>query len=256
MVKSAVFILALATFATALPTEPIIDLTGSWKVVGGTNAAAGAYPFLVSLRTSSNSHFCGGTILNTGWVLTAAHCLVGSSTANVFVYAGSNQLNSGGVTIASSRLTVHGSYNPTTITNDVAVIRLASALTYSSTIAAVSLNTANTGAVPAILAGWGRVSTNGAIPNNLQQLSTNTITHATCLQYWGSLVSSSQICAVIRSGQGACNGDSGGPLLQASNNAQLGVTSFILSGGCAQGFPDVYARVSSYSSWISSAISS
>ncbi|KAK9694688.1 Trypsin [Popillia japonica] len=254
--KSAVFILALATFATALPTEPIIDPTGSWRVVGGTDAAAGAYPFIVSLRSSSNSHFCGGTILNTGWVLTAAHCLVGSSTANVFVYAGSNQLNSGGITVASSRLTVHGSYNPNTIANDVAVIQLATALTYSSTIAAVSLNTADTGAVPAILAGWGRVSTNGAIPNNLQELSTNTITYLSCFLYWGSNISSNQICAVIRSGQGACNGDSGGPLLQASNNAQLGVTSFILAGGCAQGFPDVYARVSSYASWINNAISS
>ncbi|KAI4469676.1 chymotrypsin-related [Holotrichia oblita] len=256
MVKSAVFILTLATFATALPTEPIIDPTGSWRVVGGSDAAAGAYPFIVSLRSSSNSHFCGGTILNSGWVLTAAHCLVGSTTANVFVYAGSNQLNSGGVTVASSRLTIHGSYNPTRITNDVAVIQLASALSYSSTIAAVTLNTADTGSVPAILAGWGRVITDGAIPNNLQELSTNTITYLSCFLSWGTSVSSSQICAVTSSGQGACNGDSGGPLLQASDNAQLGITSFIRAGGCAQGYPDVYARVSSYASWIDSAISS
>ncbi|KAI4469685.1 chymotrypsin-related [Holotrichia oblita] len=120
----------------------------------------------------------------------------------------------------------------------------------------VSLNTGDTGALSAILIGWGRVSTNGAVPNNLQELSTNTITHATCRSSWGSSVSSNQICAVLRSGQGACNGDSGGPLIQASSGAQLGVTSFMLTGGCAQGFPDVYARVSSYTSWISDAINS
>lgn len=46
------------------------------KVVGGTDAAPGAYPFVVSLRTASNAHFCGGSILNNNWVLTASHCLV------------------------------------------------------------------------------------------------------------------------------------------------------------------------------------
>lgn len=179
-----------------------------------------------------------------------------STTAQVSVYAGSNTLNSGGSTFASSRLILHSGYNPSTLVNDVAVIELASALTYSNTIAPVTLNTANTGAVAATLVGWGRVSTGGAIPNNLQQLSTNTITHARCEALWGSYVTEQQICAVIQTGQGACNGDSGGPLIQTSNRAQLGVTSFILSGGCAQGFPDVYARVSSYISWIDSTISS
>ncbi|KAI4469681.1 chymotrypsin-related [Holotrichia oblita] len=260
MFKLAVLVLTVVTYTSALPTQALvqttIDDTGDWRIVGGTNAAAGAYPFVVSLRSSSNSHFCGGSILNTRWVLTAAHCVIGSTTSNVFVYAGSNTLNSGGVTVPTSRLILHSNYDDDSIVNDIAVIQLSGALAYSNSIAQVTLNTGDTGAVAAILIGWGRLSTNGAIPNNLQELSTNTITHATCRLYWGSSVSSNQICAVLRSGQGACNGDSGGPLIQASTGAQLGITSFILSGGCAQGFPDVYARVSSYTSWISNAINS
>ncbi|KAK9686167.1 Trypsin [Popillia japonica] len=253
MIKFAV-LLALVSFAAAVPTiDTRIDMSGDWRVVGGSAAATGAYPFIVSLRSSSNSHFCGGSIINNLWVLTAAHCLVGSSASNVNAVVGTNTLASGGSTLRSSRLLVHGSYNPNTIANDVGVIQLASS-PRPRNIAAVSLNTADVGAVSAILIGWGRTSTGGSIPNNLQQLSTNTITTAACQSVWGSSVSSNQICAFTRSGQGACNGDSGGPLVRASDLAQLGIVSFGIA--CAQGYPDVYARVSSYNSWIQSAISS
>lgn len=113
----------------------------------------------------------------------------------------------------------------------------------------------DTGAVPAILIGWGRTSTNGDIPNNLQHLNTNTVTHAICQQYW-FWVNTDQICALTQAGQGACYGDSGGPLIQSSNRVQVGIVSYGASFGCAIDIPDVYVRVSSYGSWINDSISS
>nr|AXF35734.1 serine protease 4 [Holotrichia oblita] len=242
--------------AANIDEQVVIDPDGDWRIVGGSNAPAGAFPFTVSLRSSGGAHFCGGSILNSWNILTAAHCLVGRSTANTVTLAGTNTLNSGGITRGSSRLIIHGSYNSQTIANDVAVVRLSSALAMSGLVQQISLNTGNTGAVACILSGWGRTSTGGSIPNNLQQLALNTLTHAQCQSSWGSLVTQSQICAVIGAGRGACQGDSGGPLIQTSNRAQLGITSFIRAGGCAQGFPDVYARVSSFISWIQSAVAS
>ncbi|GJQ80525.1 hypothetical protein Trydic_g12416 [Trypoxylus dichotomus] len=250
-----VVLLGFVAFAAALPTYPVeedprIDIHGSWRVVGGSDAPLGGYPFIVSLRSAANSHFCGGSIINTNYILTAAHCLVGRSTANTIVVAGTNTLNAGGVSYGSSNLIVHANYNSQTIQNDVALIRLAQVLQLTSVIGTIPLNAASTGAVDAVLVGWGRTVTGGPLPNNLQRLDTRTITHAQCQQTWGSQVQTNQICALTQAGEGACNGDSGGPLIQASNGAQVGIVSFGVA--CAQGFPDVYTRVSSFITWINS----
>ena len=52
------------------------------KIVGGTNAGWGDVPWQVALSSSTGSnifygHFCGGTLINADWVLTAAHCTAG-----------------------------------------------------------------------------------------------------------------------------------------------------------------------------------
>lgn len=57
-------------------------------IVGGTTAAAGDFPFIVSL-SKSGSHFCGGVLLNANTVITAAHCSVGQTASAVKVRAGS-----------------------------------------------------------------------------------------------------------------------------------------------------------------------
>nr|ABZ04015.1 serine protease 7 [Costelytra zealandica] len=257
MYKVAV-LLALVAITNAFPRIPTVDsrigINDNWRVVGGSDAGIGQYPFIVSLRSSANSHFCGATIINTGNLLTAAHCIVSRSTANTFVVAGTNTLNSGGITYSTSRLMVHGNYNSDTFANDVAVIKLASPLSLSSTVARVGLNTATTGAVASIIIGWGRTTANGATPNNLQHLNANTITHAQCQTSWGSSVTDSQICTLSTVGKGACNGDSGGPLVRNDNKAQLGIVSLGFS--CAEGFPDVFTRVSSYITWINGAVAS
>ncbi|KAK9686163.1 Trypsin [Popillia japonica] len=247
-------ILVLVTYVTAIPAverfDPRIDIFGDWRIVGGSNAPEGGYPFIASVRSVTGSHFCGGSILNSLNVLTAAHCVVGRTTINTGILVGTNTLNSGGITRGSSRLIIHQGYNGNTLANDVAVIRLTTALTMSNLVAQVALNTQLTGAVPSILIGWGRTCTSCGIPNNLQHLNTQTLIHAACHAIWGNSVHESQICALTHSGQGSCNGDSGGPLIQTSNIAQLGIVSFGHITGCAVGWPDVYVRVSYYLAWI------
>lgn len=74
-----IFVYLLLITALALPAESQvkIDPKLDWRVVGGSDAPAGAFPFIVSLWGFTGSHSCGGSIINAGWVLTAAHCVTG-----------------------------------------------------------------------------------------------------------------------------------------------------------------------------------
>lgn len=44
------------------------------RIIGGIEAEAGEFPWLVSIQ-AGNEHFCGGAIIDEWWIVTAAHCL-------------------------------------------------------------------------------------------------------------------------------------------------------------------------------------
>lgn len=80
---------ALASAAPTAQTQNSVVVDMSKRIVGGTPAADGAYPFLVSL-SNNGKHFCGGALLNANTVLTAAHCTVFQSVVAARVRAGTN----------------------------------------------------------------------------------------------------------------------------------------------------------------------
>nr|XP_022900144.1 chymotrypsin-2-like [Onthophagus taurus] len=248
------FVVFAALLACALAGPMVrVDPNLDWRIVGGSNAASGQFPFMVSQRSgSTTSHMCGGTIINNRWILSAAHCLTGSG-AITFV-AGSHLILTGGVRFAVSRRLIHANYNPTLISNDVGVVQLASAISFGNLIQPIALESGNVGAVAATVVGWGRIQTGGAIPNNLQWLNLNSITVADCQNRHSHPVFANNICSLAPNGQGICQGDSGGPLLRRGTNIQLGIASWVIP--CARGWPDVFARVSSFLPWINNAITS
>ncbi|XP_038594672.1 serine protease 33-like [Micropterus salmoides] len=67
----------LSVTCPALP-PPIAQVCGqptlNTKIVGGLVGSAGSWPWQASLQ-SSGIHFCGGTLINNEWVLTAANCI-------------------------------------------------------------------------------------------------------------------------------------------------------------------------------------
>jgi hypothetical protein len=99
------------------------------KIVGGDVAPTGAFPWQVSLvvafiADASRAHFCGGSIFNTKWIVTAAHCIEGNGAQDIHVIAGVNRLAKNSARENVRRIIRHKSYNASTQDNDIALLEL------------------------------------------------------------------------------------------------------------------------------------
>ncbi|KAJ9580605.1 hypothetical protein L9F63_024220 [Diploptera punctata] len=231
------------------------------KIVNGQQATRGQFPYQAALYLDGSS-FCGGSLISTTWVLTAAHCA--QSISRFTVYLGAQALSateSGRVVVTSTTKVVHSGYSTSTLNNDIALVRLPSAVSLTQFIQTVALPSSamasNTFAGQTItVSGWGRISdSTSGISNNLNYINLPVITNSVCqLYYSSSIIVSSTICADGAGGRSTCNGDSGGPMVLSINGVttQIGVVSFVSSRGCGSGYPSGYVRVTSFLSWISS----
>ncbi|CAB3257314.1 unnamed protein product [Arctia plantaginis] len=202
-----------------------------------------------------NSHFCGGTILNERWILTAAHCTIGQSRYLMQVVVGTNSLILGGDRYAVEEIIIHESYNGNVIVNDVSLIRVTRDIQFSERVQPIALPSEDTGAEKELmLSGWGRTSYPGTLPLQLQMINLTSLSVERCQNIYSNIhqVFESQICSLTKSGEGACHGDSGGPLVEG--NTVVGIVSWGMP--CARGYPDVYSRVYSFKNWIEEQISS
>ncbi|XP_059045154.1 brachyurin-like [Achroia grisella] len=231
------------------------------RIVGGAITDISHVPFqvglVINLRVILTS-VCGGSVLSNTRVLTAAHCYydgVVSSTTITTVF-GSNLLFSGGVRIDTTDVAVHPNWNPLTISNDIAVIRV-TPVTFSNVIQPIALPSGLTYTferMHAYASGYGLTSDGGSISLN-QSLSSVTlpvISNGECLSVYGNVIIDSTLCTSGNGGRGICSGDSGGPLATwiKATRFLIGVISFGARAGCEAGLPAGYARVTSYVPWI------
>ena len=54
------------------------------RIVGGTEAPTNSWPWQAMLRRKDGTQFCGGTLIDPLWIVTAAHCILGQSPSSVF----------------------------------------------------------------------------------------------------------------------------------------------------------------------------
>ncbi|XP_017478063.1 PREDICTED: serine protease SP24D-like [Rhagoletis zephyria] len=235
--------IAVALQALAPPELP------SARIVGGKNAAEDQFPHQVSLQVAGQ-HYCGGSIISANYVVTAAHCVIGDQgqtlpASMVTLRAGSTQIHSGGVLVRIAKIIIHPLY--VSNINDIALLRLSTPLTFSKSIKAIPLAISNppTGA-SVIVSGWGNLRQNGAQPTHLQYTTLRSISTLQCRRQI-AYVPTSVVCLAHTSGNGICYGDSGGPAIYKGK--LIGVANFIIR-ECGLSFPDGYAKISFFRSWL------
>lgn len=234
----------------------------SFRIVRGTPIAIEDVPYFV-LVLRKESIYCGGTILNTKKVLTAAHCL---SNDQLNVLAGYNPAYKHMQQVSVHHKLIHPNYresmgsatHPTIIDHDVAILVLAHHLLYTATVRPVRLapevyQIPATGTkLIAVGAGAQREALRLERPNVLFNVSLPIYDFDRCKWAYRAIntkLTEMNFCAGYEQGRfDVCNGDSGGPLMLG--NLQYGIVSF--GHGCGRpGYPSVYTAVPRVLNWIS-----
>ncbi|XP_053548910.1 chymotrypsin-like protease CTRL-1 [Bombina bombina] len=225
------------------------------RIVNGENAVPGSWPWQVSLQDGSGFHFCGGSLINQYWVVTAAHCNVSPSRHLVVLGEYDRNSNSEPIQVKYiAKAITHPNWNRNTFNNDITLLKLSTLATLNSIVSPVCL-AASSDVLPSgivcVTTGWGRTSgASNTTPARLQQVALPLVTVNQCKQYWGSQITETMICAGA-SGVSSCQGDSGGPLVCQKGSAWtlIGIVSWGTS-NCNVYAPAMYARVTHLRSWI------
>ncbi|XP_029375353.1 transmembrane protease serine 2 [Echeneis naucrates] len=231
----------------------------STRIVGGTEAVNGAWPWQVSLQIQGQ-HFCGGSIISPYWILSAAHCFQEYSRPYLWtVYSGDVSLIKMGFGSGKTveKIISHANYDPDTKDNDIALLKLNTPLSFTGTVKPVCLP--NFGMElyanhQAWITGWGALRSSGPAPDKLNQAQVTIYSREICNRQdvLGGHVTETMICAgKLQGGVDSCQGDSGGPLVVRERGVWwlVGDTSWGI--GCAlMNRPGVYGNVIYFTEWI------
>jgi secreted trypsin-like serine protease len=245
---------ALLTLATAGDAPAA---TGSVRVVGGTYATTADAPWQVLVLP--NGYLCGGAILDATHVVTAAHCVYDDAEqeiiapSTVTVHAGITNRFTAGQHPAVAAVGVDPDYDPDMQTSDVAILTLATPLSFADpAVAPIELTDVGYRAGPADdlrLSGWGsdvaRAPEDETEPQAVDDLNVVTLHTSTgCSAVYAPFDDNLLLCAG-QAGLDACQGDSGGPLAVQLSPSVWRLAGIVTGGaGCAwSGYPGYYARV-------------
>ncbi|XP_037914717.1 trypsin delta-like [Hermetia illucens] len=223
------------------------------RIIGGEEVSVDQVPYLISVRVLG-AHRCGGSLVNSDSVLTAAHCVEEVHVEFLKCVAGTDSRTTGGVSRRADKVIIHGNYKSADFQNDIAIIKLKEHFEYTGVIQPVRL-ASSAGAfrrgTKASIAGWGtRSEDDHFLPVKMYSVDVYAVDFDECVNSYAGVntVREGMICtsSPIR-GRDSCEGDAGSPVVVGGT--QVGVVSW--GQGCArEEYPRVHVEVAHYRSWI------
>ncbi|XP_063699066.1 prostasin-like [Culicoides brevitarsis] len=227
------------------------------RIVGGEWARHGEFPWIVTIHINGR-HYCGGSIVNNYWVVTAAHCV--HPVNQCVVYAGAYDIfqwtTGTEQTRKVARFFAHEAYGPQIGPNDIAMLKVTQPFEFNQYVRTVQLPWPNT--YPsgwALAAGWGDQSRDqsGNYAQYLKKAWLPIHTSEKCAELYRVFSikydKRVNVCAGQLDGSHAtCNADSGGPLTQ--DGVLVGVVSWGPQPCALPNRPGVFVLTSSFVNWI------
>ncbi|XP_048958686.1 transmembrane protease serine 12 isoform X2 [Canis lupus baileyi] len=202
-----------AAAAEGCGIAPLADALKGSRIVGGTAAQIGAWPWVVSLQIQSGrilAHICGGSLVKNNWVLTAAHCTKDTRDPLMWrAVIGTNNINvhhPHSKKIKVKAIIIHPGFNLETFVNDIALFHLKKAVRYNEYIQPICLPfdifqklDQNT---KCFISGWGRTEEEGNITDVLQEAEVHYISRKICgsEQSYGKFIPNTSFCAGAEDG--------------------------------------------------------
>ncbi|ESO08566.1 hypothetical protein HELRODRAFT_190772 [Helobdella robusta] len=251
---------------------PHVKIDFNKRIVGGEPARLHSWPWQARLLKYSSNHsavdICGGTIISSQYVVTAAHCVwnkeknKSENASRYLVIAGDHDRLSewDGETqnVSLEYIEAHPDYNYNSSLNDIAILKLVTDLKFNENVSKCCISSTPPVKNEFCLAtGWGVTQKVTESKDFLRQVNLPIISTKLCRSvYFGDKVKSGMFCAGYkRGGKDTCQGDSGGPLVCKRSGVWFltGITSWGV--GCAEpNSPGVYTEVSDYVQWIQSVV--
>ncbi|KAM5193148.1 granzyme A-like [Mantella aurantiaca] len=202
-------------------------------IIGGREVIPHSRPYVAFIRTAENG-ICGGTLIKSNWVLTAAHCHINSKAK---VTLGAHSIRN--PEAEKQRIPVrqsfpHEFFNAKTFDFDIQLIQLANKAKLGKYVNILPFHRKQkfpeAGSV-CETAGWGYTTNlNSKLSDKLMEVNVTVMGRQACAHTWqlkkaeSKNITHNMICTQETTDKGTCAGDSGGPLI--CNGILVGLTSF------------------------------